>query len=177
MDEVSIYFLLGQVLTLISYIVFLLSRFIKRKNNILLWDNVSRFLAILSFVFLRTYDGIKNTVYVILRNVVGQITNNKSIKKKIITFILMLILLISMYTISFNGISTIAIAISGIFNLYGVIMCNEQGLRIFGMLGSAFYMIFMFATGNIVGTICEVIGFFVLLTSYFKYKKTKHNID
>ena len=173
MDKVSIYFLLGQGLTLISYMVFWFSRFIKRKNNILLWDNVSRFLAIIAFVFLGTYDGIKNTIYVILRNVVGQITNNKSIKKKIVTFILMLILLITIYTINFNGISTISIAISGIFNLYGVIMCNEQGLRIFGMLGSAFYMIFMFVTGNIVGTICEVIGFFVLITSYFKYKRKK----
>ena len=45
-------------------------------------------------------------------------------------------------------------------------------------LGSAFYMIFMFATGNVVGTICEVICFFVLLTSYLKYKKLKTgNID
>lgn len=171
MDKVSIYFLLGQGLTLISYIVFWFSRFIKRKNNILLWDNISRFFAIIAFVFLGTYDGIKNTIYVIFRNILGQITNSKNIKNKIITFLVMLTILITMYIISFNGISTIAIAISGIFNLYGVIMCNEQGLRIFGMLGSAFYMIFMFVTGNIVGTICEIICFFVLLTSYFKYKR------
>lgn len=49
-------------------------------------------------------------------------------------------------------------------------MCNEQGIRFLGMIGSSFYMEFMIFTGNIVGFICEIICFIVMFTSYMKYK-------
>lgn len=170
-------FIIGQLMTLISYLIFWISRFIKNKNNILLWDNISRIFAIISFAFLGTYDGIKNTLYVILRNILGQITNKKRKKYKILAFIIMLIILILMYSFNFNNISTICIAICGILNLYGVIMCNEQGIRLFGMLGSVFYALFMFLTGNIIGFICEVICFIVMLFSYKKYKDINNDIN
>lgn len=167
------FFILGQVFTLISYLIFWISRFLKNKNNILLWDNISRLVAIVAFLFLGTYDGIKNTLYVILRNTLGQITNKKKKNYKIITFLIMFILLILIYSFNFNGISTICVGICGILNLYGTIMCDEQGIRIFGMIGSSFYTAFMFFTGNIVGTICEIICFVVMLSSYLKYRNKK----
>lgn len=169
----SLFTILGQILTLISYLIFWVSRFMKKKKNILLLDNISRFFAIIAFYFLGTFDGIKNTLYVILRNTLGNITNKKENKYKIITFIIMLIILIIMYSINFDGISTACIAICGILNLYGVIICNEQGIRIFGMIGSLFYTAFLCFTGNIVGTICEIICFMVMLVSYIKYKKSQ----
>ena len=82
----------------------------------------------------------------------------------------MLILLVLIYSFDFHGVSTICIAICGILNLYGVIMCNEQGIRFFGIIGSIFYMGFMIFTGNIVGFLCEAICFFVMIASYMKYK-------
>ena len=169
---VSIFFILGQVLTFISYLIFWISRFKKKKNNILLWDNISRFFAIIAFIFLGTYDGIKNTLYAILRNILGQITNEKTKKYKIVTFFMMTILLILMYSFNFSNISTICIAICGMLNLYGVIMCKEQGIRIFGMVGSGFYSAFMFFSGNFIGTICEIICFMVMLASYIKYRNS-----
>lgn len=164
------FFIVGQFLTFISYGIFWISRFFKKKKDILLLDNISRIFTIIAFAFLGTYDGIKNTIYVILRNFLGQVTSDKSKKSKIIIFILMLIVLVLMYSINFNGISTICIGVCGILNLYGVIMCNEQGIRIFGMLGSVFYMLFMIYTNNIVGSICELICFFVMIVSYIKYR-------
>lgn len=174
----STIFILGQVFTLISYLIFWISRFLQNKNNILLWDNISRLFAIAAFLFLGTYDGIKNTLYVILRNTLGQITIKKKKNYKIITFFILLMLLILIYSFNFNGISTICVGICGVLNLYGTIMCNEQGLRIFGIIGSSFYAAFMFFTGNIVGTLCEIICFAVMLISYLKYrnKNTKINI-
>lgn len=81
-----------------------------------------------------------------------------------------------MYCFDFNNISTICITICGILNLYGVIMSNEQGIRIFGMIGSAFYNAFMFLTGNIMGVICETICFMVMLFSYIKYRNSYNDI-
>lgn len=96
-------FRVGEILTLISYLVYWKSRFIKSKNNILILDKISRIFAIIAFAFLGTYDGIKNTMYVILRNSLGKVTNKKSINTKIITFIAMLMLLIIIYSFNFNG--------------------------------------------------------------------------
>lgn len=164
------FWILGQFLTLISYIIFWISRFIKNKNNILLYDNISRIVAIVSFVCLGTYDGIKYTIYTILRNVMGQLTNEKIKNYKNIIFFIMLAILVLMNSFSFNGVATICILICGTLNLYGVIMCNEQGIRMFGMVGSLFYNSFMFITGNIAGVVCESICFCVMLASYIKYK-------
>lgn len=170
-------FIVGQILTLISYIVFWISRFIKNKHGILLWDNISRIFAIMGFLFLGTYDGIKNTLYVILRNVLGQCTNKKQKKYKLIALFIMLILLVLIYSLDYHGISTICIALCGMLNLYGVIMCNEQGIRLFGMIGSVFYMGFMIFTGNMVGFLCETICFFVMLASYIKYRNKRADLN
>lgn len=170
---ITTYFIIGQILTLISYLIFWISRFFKEKKEILIGDNISRIFAIVAFLFLGTYDGIKNTLYVIIRNILGDIVDKKDKKYKIITLTIMLIILLIMYSFNFNGISTICVAVCGIFNLYGTIMCDEQGIRIFGMLGSAFYTAFMFFTFNIIGIICELICFIVMLSSYFKYRNNK----
>lgn len=165
--------IIGETLTLASFIVYWISRFLKKKNNILFIDIISRIIAILGFYFLHTYDGIKNAVYAIVRNIFGQLTNDKSKKIRTITFLILLIILILIYSFNFNGIGTICVAICGIFNLYGTIMSNEQGIRLYGILGSLFYLAFLFFSQNITGTICETIGIIVKLASYLKYKKNK----
>ena len=53
----SVLFIIGQILTFISYLVFWISRFLKEKNKILALDNISRIFAIIAFIFLGTYDG------------------------------------------------------------------------------------------------------------------------
>lgn len=164
---------IGQILTFISYLIFWYSRFKKEKKNMLLYDNISRVVTIVAFFFLKTYDGIKNTIYVIIRNIISDKLKDKEYSEKKTTFIIMLVILILLYIYGFNGISTIFIIICGIFNLYGTIMKDEQGIRIYGMIGSVFYTLFMFSTNNYIGVICEVISFISMLLSYFKYKKRK----
>ena len=51
--------------------------FLKKKKNILFFDNISEIIAIIAFIFLGTYDGIKYTLYNVLRNALGQIIENK----------------------------------------------------------------------------------------------------
>lgn len=163
--------IIGQLLTFLSYVVFWVSRFKKNKKDILLYDNISRFFAIAAFAVLKTYAGIKNTIYVLVRNYVGDKVKNNSKKVKFLSFIIMLIILFIMYLFDKIDISIICIALCGITNLYGVIMCDEQGIRLWGMIGSIFYAIFLFATANLVGGICEIICFIVSLLSYIKYAK------
>ena len=163
--------LLGQILTFLSYLIFWLSRFLKSKKGMLLCDNISRVFAILGFIFLGTIDGIKNTLFVVVRNCVSSRVVNESRIIKLRYFGIMLGVLFLMYILDFNGISTICVAVCGIFNLYGTVVCNEQGMRLCGLAGSGFYAIFLFTTKNYVGFICELICGIVLTTSFLVYKR------
>ena len=165
----------GQILTFISYLIFWVTRYLKTKKSMLLGDNISRFFAIAAFICLGTYDGIKNTLFVIVRNIVGDKIAEKSKKTRLIAFMIMLFTLALLYTPNIFGVSTMCVFICGLFNLYGVIMCEEQGIRLFGLLGGGFYAMFLLFTGNYIGFICELICIIVLITSYCKYRKKKYN--
>lgn len=161
---------IGQLLTLLSYIIFWVSRFFKSKNSILILDSASRIFTIASFLCLGSMNGIQNTLFVLVRNYCGQKVNSKSTNVKRVTFVVLLMALSIMYTIFFEGVSTVILYICAILNLIGVILCEEQGLRLFGLGGSLFYAIFLFMIGNTVGFICEVICAVVLISSYLIYR-------
>lgn len=161
---------IGQLLTLLSYIIFWVSRFFNNKNKMLVLDNISRIAAIISFICLGSINGIQNTLFVLVRNYCGQKVNSKSNNVKRVTFVVLLMALSIMYTIFFEGVSTVILYICAILNLIGVVLCKEQGLRLFGLGGSLFYAIFLFIIENKVGFICEVICAIVLISSYLMYR-------
>jgi hypothetical protein len=128
-------------------------------------------ITITAFLFLHSFNGIQNTLFATVRNIVGVKTADKKPSVKRTAFLVLLIILFLMYGIFFNGISTVCVGICGILNLYGTIMCDEQGLRLCCISGSGFYATFLLITGNITGFVCETIGFFIMLYSYFLGKK------
>lgn len=161
--------LLGQILTLISYLVFWASRFFKGKREILLCDNISRIIAIFAFLCLYSINGIENTIFAMVRNYCGQKTATSSVIIKRIAFFILLLIVVIMYVVTFQGISTLTLIICAILNLIGVILCNEQGMRLFGLAGSLFYMAFLYLTQNYIGAACELICAVVLISSYLYY--------
>lgn len=157
--------LVGQILTFVSYFIYWLSRFRKTKRSILLVDNLSRLFTIASFICLGSLNGIQNTIYSGVRNIVGQRVTEKSKYK---AFVIMLIISILIYALSFNGWSTVIIFACALCNLYGVILCDEQGIRKWGIVGGFIYIGFQFLIANYIGCICEFIG---IIVTYISYKK------
>lgn len=162
--------IIGQLLTFISYAIFWISRFLNSKRKMLVLDNLSRIAAIISFICLGSVNGIMNTLFVMVRNYCGQKTESMDISVKRKTFLVLLIILIFMYTVTYGGISTIALFICAVFNLIGVILCDEQGIRLYGLGGSAFYAIFLLLIHNYTGFVCEIICAVILVSSYLMYK-------
>jgi hypothetical protein len=168
--------IIGQFLTFLSYLIYWISRFYNKKKTLLIWDNTSRFVAIISFLALGTIDGIKNTIFVIFRNFMGIYLEKKPKKIKYIYFVILVIILTLLYSksllnLNLSNISSLCIYLSGIFNLIGAILCNTQGIRLFGIGGSLSYSLFMITTHNYTGFCCEFICLGVLITSYIKNKK------
>lgn len=165
--------LIGQILTFISYAIFWISRFGKNKKNILIIDNCSRVFTIMSFVCLGSLNGIQNTIFSGIRNFIGQKVTDKYRYK---VYIVMVTILTCMYAISFNGFSTVLLYMCAFFNLIGVILLKEQGLRMCGMIGGIIYIGFQIAINNYVGAVCEFVGVVVTLVAYMKCMKNV-NID
>lgn len=164
-------FILGQILTVISYVVYWVSRFFKTKKQMLLLDIISRIFAIVAFVALKTTNGVVSTLLAIVRNFIGIKIVEKDKKLRVGIFLLCSIIWIIIFMLDFSGLATIFVICCNIINLFGHIVCKEQGVRLFAMIGSGFYASFLFASNNYSGFICEVICFFVILVSYIKYRK------
>ena len=162
---------LGQVLTFISYLIFWLSRFKKEKKNILLYDCFSRIFAILAFFFLKSYAGIKNTLYVIVENIIGRKIINKPKKYKIIVFLIMVIILLLLYIFELNRYDVLCLIICSLISLYGVLLLSPQGIRIAGIIASLFYILFLILIHNYIGVVCEIICIIITLCSFIKYYK------
>lgn len=161
---------LGQLLTLLSYTIFCVSRFFKNKDKMLIFDNISRVVTIISFICLGSFNGIQNTIFSFIRNYCGQKLINKTVNAKRVTFVISFMIMSIVYLVSFRGISTIVMFICAVFNLIGVILLDEQGMRLCGLVGSILYSMFLYLIGNNTGFICEIICALVLISSYLLYK-------
>lgn len=157
----------------LSYAIFWASRFLSNKKAILNMDNLSRLVTIVSFLFLDSINGIQNTLFILFRNEVGKKVIDKPIKVKYSFFYVLLGILLLMYLFSFNGLSTICLAVCGVLNLIGTIFGDEQQLRLYGLVASLFYMAFLFLTGSLSGCLCEGITFLMIFLSWKKYNKVK----
>ena len=168
-------FIIGQILTAISYIVYYISRFKKDKKDMLLWDNISVFFTLLSFVFLKSYEGASGTLYSYVRNKVQSLVKGNK-KNERIGFWVLLIVLLVILGVHFNGLFTLFLFLTNLFNLVGVMFFNPQGIRLCGVIASVCYLSFQIILNNYVGIICEIITMVVTLLSFVIYlKKGKDN--
>lgn len=141
--------ILAQSFIVIGYLIFFASRFRDGKKNMLVTDTISRICFILGYCLSSSINGIEHTIYGIIRNIVGQLLINKNKTVKNFNFIFMAMVLFIMYGISFNGISTVMLMLSGIINLFTAIFTKEQGMRL----------------GTVSASICNIIAF-SLMGSY-----------
>ena len=95
-------------------------------------------------------NSIEHTVYGIIRNHVGQVLMGHKEVHRIIGFIIMFIFLCIMYGLSFNGISTIMLILSGLINLFTAIFTKEQGF------------LDIIRLGTVLAAICNCIAFLVI---------------
>lgn len=92
-----------------------------------------------------------------------------------LSFIIMAIALCIMYSLSFNGISTVMFMLSGLINLFAVILSREQGIR----LGTVFASICNITTFLLMGSYASIIGEALCgitgILSFIKENRKKEN--
>ena len=163
--------LISQGFILVGYCIFIFSRVCKNKDKILLTDNISRATLLIGYILFGSINGIENAVYSILRNIIGKMLEQKSKTFQMIEFVVMSILLIVMYSLSFDGVPTVMFILFGLINLFAVVFLNAQGIRLGTVLATICAMIAYLLIGSYASVAGEVLCGFVATASYLKGRK------
>lgn len=165
----------GQILIGLNYFIFWCSRFVKKKEHLILWDCVANIVTILGFLCLGNYNGMENASFSFAKNLGADRVIKHGKKISLIAFIVFISVMIMIYVIDFKGISTVCILICGIVNAFGTFLLNAQGMRITGCVGSMFYFCFSLLSGVVSGAILEAITFAFLFISFLVYHRKPKN--
>ena len=169
MEDVFTMWLVGQILIGIGYAVYIISRFLKTKKNMLLWDNLSRVTDVVGYILFGNINGIEHTIFGIVRNEAYRHITQKVIKH--IAFVILLAVIGIMYGFAFEGISTVFFIVGNVSLLVSTAYGNEQGVRL-GTIGACICNIpaFLLIT-NYTGLVGEAICLVMTIIAYFKDKE------
>ena len=160
---------LGYFFTVLNYVCFCLSRFMKQKKMMLLLELVAKIITAFALYCFGSLSG----AYAFIASVFVLIAANlkeRFQKKWLWIFVLfqLLYLLILYYT--FAGLSSILIVASISVNLFCVWWLPPQQMRSYGVLNSVLYLAYQISIKNWAGLL-EIMVIVSNVVAYMKYKK------
>ncbi len=162
--------ILGYIFTLLGYISYWVGRFFKKKSIMMLTNSLSSFFYILSFLCFGSYNGVSNSVLVVLRGLCVNL-KDKLNKKMYWLYSLFVIGFITNAIIFWQGFASIFATICMLINITANWFFDSQKLRLSTCIASIFYMLFLFCIGNYVGISLETTIILSNLISFFKFRK------
>ena len=161
--------LLGYFFTIINYICYCISRFVRTKQMMLFLDLIAKIFTILGLYCLGSLSGAYSFIITFFLLIVANI-KEKYNKRWLLTFLLFqgLYTLIILF-IAFEGISSVLIFINATLNLVCVWWLSPQQMRIVGGLNSFFYLAYQISIRNWAGLI-EIAVIYSNFAAYWKYK-------
>lgn len=161
---------LGYLFTVLNYAFYCISRFCRKKNQMLLLDLLSKISFVIGMVFMGSLSGaysmLVNFTYLIFAN----IKERKQYKWPALYIIFQLLLICTMIN-SFAGISSILICISTSISLLSVWWLSPQKMRLAGLAANVSTLLYHFSLRNWAG-LCEILVIGSNIVSYVKYKKS-----
>lgn len=160
---------LGYLFTVINYICYCLSRFVKTKQMMLLLDLVAKIFTIAGLYCLGSLCGAYMFVITFFLLIVANI-KEKMDKKWTVGYLFFQGLYIFATYMVFEGIPSILVFINATLNLWGVWWLPPQKMRIVGGINSIFYLLYQISIKNWAGLI-ELAVLYSNFAAYIKYKK------
>lgn len=167
-------FMVFYILICAGYFIFICSRFLKTKDRILLFDNISRITFVVGYITGGHINGLEHTIFGIIRNKAYRLIKKDKAKK--IAFVILLIAVLIMYGLSFSGISTVFFIISNTINLAAIAFGKEQTIRLGTILAAVCNISAFGLVNNIAALIGESIILIMTLISLIKNKNPAANV-
>ena len=162
--------IIGYTLTILGYVSYWISRFLRKKSNMMIWNSISSGFFMFSHFMFHSFNGVVSSLLVVCR---GFAVNYKEKKQSrcIMLFVLFIIAFTSSAILFWQGWASVCLTICMYLNLIINWFGNAQRVRFLTCIASIFYMVFLFCIGNYVGIFLEGTVIATNLGGYIKYKK------
>ena len=172
--------ILGNILTLISYIVYWLASFFKSKKTIMWVHLVSYTIAVPAYIALNSTSGTLNMLLTIVHYLLGILLIDKLTRKsaKISYILIFSLVYVATGVFSFEGFGTTFLIASNIIGVIALAIGNAQFLRVLNMISSVLFLVYLGTIHNFTGILCELVtltSFIVTFMLYRKKAKTEHD--
>jgi hypothetical protein len=163
--------IIGYALTIITYIIYCSSRFMKNKTTMLLMDMSTKMINVVALYCLSSLTGSVNMFIAILVLIAASI-KEKTNKKLAGLYTIFQIAYIISLVITFNGASSILMFTASSLCLLGNWWLSPQGIRKTGIAANICYLTYQILIKNYAGLL-ELITLACNISSLVKYRKLK----
>ena len=161
---------LGYLFTVINYICYCISRFVKTKQMMLFLDLVAKIFTILGLYCLGSLSGAYSFIITFFLLIVANIKEKYNKRWLPIFLLFQTLYIIVVLFVAFEGISSILVFINATLNLMCVWWFSPQKMRFVGGINSIFYLAYQICIKNWAGLI-ELAVIYCNFAAYIKYKK------
>ena len=163
--------LLGYFLTLLNYITYCLSRFMRHKKMMLGLDLLSKVFMGLGLYCLNSLSGAYMTAAIFFMLIVANIKEQLN-KRWLFGYIFFQSLYFVILFLTYEGLSSILITTTVSVALFSVWWLPPQKIRIVGCVNGLTYLAYQISIKNWAGLI-EILMILSNWISFYKYKKSK----
>lgn len=165
---------IGYIFTVLGYVSYWVGRFSKKKSILMYTNSLSSFFYILSFLAFKSYNGVSNSILVVLRGFCV-VLKDKLNKKMYWLYLLFVIGFLANAIIFWQGAASIFVTICMLINVTANWFFESQKLRLATCVASIFYILFLFCIRNYVGILLETTIILSNFLSYLKFRKASNN--
>ena len=162
---------LGYFFTVINYICYCISRFVKTKQMMLFLDLVAKIFTILGLYCLGSLSGAYSFIITFFLLIVANIKEKYNQRWLPVYLLFQVLYIVVVLFMAFEGISSILVFINASLNLLCVWWLSPQKMRFLGGINSIFYLAYQICIKNWAGLI-ELAVLYCNFAAYIKYKKT-----
>lgn len=163
--------LLGYGFTALNYLLYCISRFCKKKYQMLTLDLLAKVAFVTGLVFMGSLSG----AYSMLANFFWLIFANIKERKEAAwpaVYVFFQVVLVGILILQFEGISSILVFASSTITLFSVWWLPPQKMRISGVVVNVITLMYQLSIRNWAG-LCELAVIASTLVSYIKYREKK----
>ena len=163
--------LFGYFFTVINYICYCISRFVKTKQMMLFLDLVAKIFTILGLYCLGSLSGAYSFIITFFLLIVANIKEKYNQRWMPVYLLFQALYIVVVLFMAFEGVSSILVFINASLNLLCVWWLSPQKMRFLGGINSIFYLAYQICIKNWAGLI-EIAVIYCNFAAYVKYKKT-----
>lgn len=166
-------YIISQIITVIYYGFLCTSFLLKNRKKILFANLLAHIGQTTAMILLNGYTGAAMGGVMALRDVTFFFQDGKEKNKNIdfIIFVVSNLLIIILTIFTYNGLLSLLSVIASIISTYALYQKNVQNYKLFGIIGSLFWLSYNIFIFSIIGMILETVLLIFSVVGYIKDKK------